>query len=41
MKSYNPDDLQAREWLNITMDGLSYMVCRGVIDDVLLKKGEC
>lgn len=32
VKRYNPDDLQARELLNTTMDGLPYLVCRGVID---------
>lgn len=36
VKRYNKDDLQAREWLNITMDGLPYLVCRGVVDDVLI-----
>ena len=36
VKRYNPHDPQAREWLNITMDGLPYLVCRGVINDVLL-----
>ena len=36
VKRYNPRDPQAREWLNITMDGLPYLVCRGVIEDVLL-----
>ena len=36
VKRYNPHDPQAREWLNITMDGLPYLVCRGVIEDVLL-----
>ena len=35
VKRYNPHDPQAREWLNITMDGLPYLVCRGVINDVL------
>lgn len=36
VKRYNPDDLQAHELLNTTMDGLPYLVCRGVIDDVKL-----
>lgn len=36
VKRYNPHDPQAREWLNMTMDGLPYPVCRGVIEDVLL-----
>ena len=30
------ETLQAREWLNITTDGLPYLRCRGVIYDVLL-----
>ena len=36
VKRYKPHDPQVREWLNITMDGLPYLVCRGVINDVLL-----
>lgn len=40
VKCYNPDDLQARERLKITADGLPYLRCRGVVDDVLLSS-EC
>ena len=36
VKRYNPDDLQSREWLKITVDGLLYLRCRGVVDDVPL-----
>ena len=36
VKRYNPSDPAARQWLNVTMDGLPYLVCRKVIDTVLL-----
>jgi len=36
MKRYNPSDPGARQWLNVIMDGLPYLVCRKVIDTVLL-----
>lgn len=36
VKRYNPDDPKAQQWLNVTMDGLPYLVCRKVIEDVLL-----
>lgn len=36
VKRYNPSDPGARQWLNVTMDGLPYLVCRKVINTVLL-----
>ena len=35
-KRYNSSDPGARQWLNVTMDGLPYVVCREVINTVLL-----
>ena len=34
VKRYHPDNPSAREWLNVTMDGSPYLVCRKVIEDV-------
>ena len=36
VKRYNPSDPGACQWLYVTMDGLPYLVCRKVIDTVLL-----
>lgn len=36
VKRYNPDDPNARHWLNVTMDGLPYLVCRKVVQEMLL-----
>ena len=36
VKRYNPSDPGARQWLNVTMDGLPYLVARKVIEVVLL-----
>ena len=35
VKRYNPRDPSARQWLNVTMDGLPYLVCRKVITVLL------
>ena len=36
MKRYHPDDPNARHGLNVTMDGLPYLVCRKVVQEMLL-----
>ena len=36
VKRYHPDDPNAREWLNVTMDGSPYLVSKKVIVDILM-----
>lgn len=36
VKRYHPTDPNVRQWLNVTMDGLPYLVCRKVVKAVLL-----
>ena len=36
VKRYNPSDPGGCQWLNVTMDGLPYLVCRKVFSTVLL-----
>lgn len=36
VRRYHPNDPNARQWLNVTMDGLPYLVCRRVVNDVFL-----
>ena len=40
VRRYHPNDPNARQWLNVTMDGLPYLVCRRVVNDVFLRT-EC
>ena len=36
VKGYNPSQPDALQWLNVTMDGLPYLICSKVFEDVLL-----
>ena len=36
VKGYNTSEPNALQWLNVTMDGLPYLICSKVVEDVLL-----